>query len=83
MKVEVFGPGCPRCEQTFRTIINAAAELEIPADIQYITDVATIADRGMMVTPAVVVDGKLVVQGRIPSRREAKEILRQYYTAEE
>jgi small redox-active disulfide protein 2 len=81
MKVEVFGPGCPRCEQTFRTMINAAAELEIPADIQYITDVATIADRGLMATPAVVVDGKLVVQGRIPSRREAKEILRQNYTA--
>jgi small redox-active disulfide protein 2 len=76
MKVEVFGPGCPRCEQTFRTIINAAAELEIPADIQYITDIATIADRGIMATPAVVVDGKLILQGRIPSRREAKEILK-------
>lgn len=82
MKVEVFGPGCPRCEQTFRTIINAAAELEIPADIQYITDIATIADRGIMVTPAVVVNDEVILQGRIPSRREAKEILRKYYTAE-
>jgi small redox-active disulfide protein 2 len=76
MKVEIFGPGCPRCEQTFRTIINAAAELDIAADIQYITDIATIAERGIMSTPAVVVNGTLVLQGRIPSRREAKEILK-------
>ncbi len=76
MKVEIFGPGCPRCEQTFRNIINAAAELDIPADIQYVTDVAAIADRGIMTTPAVAVDGKVVFQGRIPSPREAKDLLK-------
>jgi small redox-active disulfide protein 2 len=76
MKVEVFGPGCARCEQTFRAMINAAAELELAADIQYITDVATMAERGIMITPAVVVDGELVLKGRVPSPAEAKKILR-------
>lgn len=76
MKVEIFGPGCPRCEQTFRTIMNAAAELDIAADIQHITDLATLAERGIMVTPAVAVDGKVVLQGRVPSPREAKDLLK-------
>jgi small redox-active disulfide protein 2 len=76
MKVEIFGPGCPRCEQTFRVIINAAAELELAADIQYVTDVATMAERGITITPAVVVDGDVVLRGRIPSPGEAKKILR-------
>jgi small redox-active disulfide protein 2 len=82
MKVEIFGPGCPRCEEMFRTIINAAAELEIAADIQHITDAATIAERGIMSTPAVAVNGEVVLQGKTPTRARAKEILRQYYTAE-
>ncbi len=77
MKVEVFGPGCPRCEQTFRVIINAAAELELAADIQYVTDVVIMAERGIMITPAVVVDGELVLKGRVPSPAEAKRILRE------
>jgi len=83
MKVEIFGPGCPRCEETFRTMINAAAELEIPADIQHVTDVATIAERGIMATPAVAVNGEVVLHGQIPTRARAKEILRRYYAAEE
>ena len=77
MKVEVFGPGCPRCEQTFRVIINAAAELELAADIQYVTDVVIMAERGIMITPAVVVDGEVVLKGRVPSPAEAKRILRE------
>lgn len=78
MKVEVFGPGCPRCEQTHRAIMNAAAELGIAADIQYVTDVAAIAERGIMLTPAVVVDGELVMKGRVPSPAEAKALLKKY-----
>jgi small redox-active disulfide protein 2 len=78
MKVEVFGPGCPRCEQTHRAMINAAAELGIAADIQYVTDVAAMADRGIMLTPAVVIDGELVMKGRVPSPAEAKALLKKH-----
>ncbi|HUU56454.1 MAG TPA: thioredoxin family protein [bacterium] len=78
MKIEIFGAGCPRCEQTHRAIINAAAELGVAADIQYVTDVATMADRGIMLTPAVVVDGEVVMKGRIPTPAEAKALLKKY-----
>ncbi len=75
MKIEIFGAGCPRCEQTYKTFLNAAAELGIAADIVYVTDMKTLAARGILTTPAVYVDGKAVLQGRIPSPREAKDIL--------
>ena len=75
MKVEVFGAGCSRCHQTHQTFINAAAELGIAADITYITDVNALAERGIVRTPAVYVDGKPVLLGRVPSPREAKDIL--------
>jgi small redox-active disulfide protein 2 len=78
VKIEVFGPGCPRCEQTHRAIMNAAAELGIAADISYVTDVATMAERGIMITPAVVVDGELVMKGRVPSPAAAKALLKKY-----
>jgi len=78
VKIEVFGPGCPRCEQTHRAILNAAAELGVAADIQYVTDVNAMAERGIMLTPAVVVDGELVMKGRVPSPAEAKMLLKKY-----
>jgi small redox-active disulfide protein 2 len=78
MKVEVFGPGGTRCEQTYRTILNAAAELGIAADIQYVTDVATMAERGITLTPAVVVDGELVMTGQVPSPAKAKALLKKH-----
>ncbi len=75
MKVEVFGAGCARCEKTHQVFINAAAELGLAVDIVYITDMSTLAARGILTTPAVYVDGKSVMQGRIPTPREAKDIL--------
>jgi small redox-active disulfide protein 2 len=75
MKVEILGAGCPRCEQTYKTILNAAAEVGLAADITYVTDLAVIAQRGVMVTPAVVIDGKTVLSGRVPSPRQAKDLL--------
>ena len=78
MKVEILGAGCPRCEQTYKTFINAAAELQLAADIAYITDIAAIAERGILSTPAVVVDGKVIITGKVPTPREAKDILRKY-----
>jgi hypothetical protein len=58
--------------------LNAAAELGIAADIQYVTDVAAMAERGITLTPAVVVNGELVMTGRVPSPAKAKALLREY-----
>ena len=75
MKVEIFGAGCPRCEQTHKNILNAAAELGLAADITYVTELAVIAQRGILATPTVVIDGKIVLSGKVPSPRQAKDLL--------
>jgi len=75
MKIQVVGPGCPRCQQTEQNVFNACAELDLPADISHIYDVKEFPKLGVMMTPAVIVDGKIVVQGKLPTVEELKKIL--------
>jgi len=74
MKIQVAGPGCPRCQMTEKNVFNACAELTLAADISHVTDRKQIQDLGVWTTPAVIVDGKIVVSGRIPSVPELKKI---------
>lgn len=75
MKIQVAGPGCPRCQTTEKNVINACAELNLAADISHIHDVKEFAKLGVMFTPAVIVDGKIVVSGKVPTVGELKKIL--------
>lgn len=67
MEITVFGKGCPRCESTIHRIEREAAELGVPVTIHKITDEIQIIQNGIMTTPAVKIDGKLVHSGGIPS----------------
>jgi len=75
MKIQVAGPGCPRCQMTEKNVFNACAELNLAADISHVTDRQQIQELGVWTTPAVIVGGKIVVSGRIPSVPELKKIL--------
>ncbi len=75
MKIQIAGPGCPRCQMTEKNVINACAELDLAADISHVTDMKTIVELGVMSTPAVLVDGKIVLSGRVPTAGELKKIL--------
>ena len=75
MKIQVAGPGCSRCQMTEKNVFNACAELNLLADISHVTDRKQIQDLGVWTTPAVIVDGKIVVSGRIPSVPELKKML--------
>jgi small redox-active disulfide protein 2 len=75
MKIQIAGPGCPRCRATEQNVINACAQLDLAADISHIYDVKEIAKLGVMATPAVIVDGKIVMSGRVPTVGELKAIL--------
>ena len=75
MKIQVAGPGCPRCQMTEKHVVNACAELNLAADISHVTDRQEFQKLGVMLTPAVIVDGKIVVSGKIPSVPELKKIL--------
>jgi len=75
MKIIVAGPGCQRCHTTEHNVNNACAELAIPADISHIFDVREFAQYGVHITPAVIIDGKVVVSGKVPTVDELKEII--------
>ncbi|HAM36162.1 MAG TPA: thioredoxin family protein [Elusimicrobia bacterium] len=75
MKIEVFGPGCARCAKTEEVIKTVLAELKREAEVVKITDINEMVERGVLFTPAVVVDGKKVCEGRIPTAAMVKDWL--------
>lgn len=64
--VKVFGPGCKRCETTEAMVKDAAAKLGVEVDVEKVTDPKFIAIAGVMSTPGISVDGKLVHAGGLP-----------------
>ena len=78
MEIKVLGPGCPKCKQTEQNVKNAIAEASVDATVEKVTDVMEIAGYGVFGTPAVVIDGEVKSVGKIPSKEDVKEWLKQY-----
>lgn len=76
MKIEILGTGCPKCETTEQTVRKAVAELGVQAEIVKVTDINSIIERGVMWTPALVIDGKVVLQGKIPTLDQVKALVK-------
>lgn len=71
-KIDVLGMGCAKCQQLEANAKTAVDELKITAKISKVTDIAEIAGYGVMMTPALAVDGVVKCSGRIPSVLEIK-----------
>lgn len=70
MKIEVLGTGCAKCSKLEATAKAAVEKLGIPYEIHHIRDINEIVGRGLMATPALAIDGKIVVAGRVPGEAE-------------
>jgi len=77
MKIEILGPGCPRCVNLEANAKQAVADLDIDATIEKITDMSKIMSYGVMSTPGIVIDGKVVGFGKLFSVEEIKDMLTQ------
>jgi len=75
MKIQIAGPSCPNCKTTEQRVVNACAELDVGADISHVYDYNEIASLGVLRTPAVLIDGEIVVMGRVPSVGELKKMI--------
>ena len=64
--VKVYGPGCKRCEATAEMVKSAAAKLGLDVEVEKVTDPREIVQAGVMSTPGVAIDGKLVHAGGLP-----------------
>jgi len=73
--IKVLGPGCKRCQAAEDMVRVAAAELDLDARIEKITDYAEMARYGIASTPAIVIDGKVVHSGGIPKADDVRRWL--------
>lgn len=74
-KLIVLGPGCPRCESLAELTRQAADQLGIAYELEKLTDIKLFPTYGLLLTPGLVVDGQLKVQGKVPSLDEIKGLL--------
>jgi small redox-active disulfide protein 2 len=75
--IKVLGPGCKNCENLERELKNALAELNVAADVQKVSKMDEIMQYDVMMTPALVVNDKVKVAGRVPKREEIKKMIQE------
>ena len=74
-KLHVLGSGCAKCNHLMEVTTKASQELGLDCEIEKVEDMLRFAEFGVMVTPALVIDGKVAVSGRVPSLDEVKTML--------
>ncbi len=75
MKIEVLGTGCPKCMSMEQNVKKALAELAVQAEVEKVTDIQQIIQKGVLSTPALVIDGKVVLQGKNPTVAQLKNVI--------
>jgi len=76
MKIQILGTGCPKCRKLAENAETAAKELGIDFELEKVTDINQIMKFGVMMTPALAVDGSVKVVGKVPSSDEIKAMLK-------
>ena len=74
-KVEVLGPGCPKCQELMKRTEQAVREMGIECRVEKVSDIMKITTYGVMMTPALVVDGEVVLVGKVPESDDIKKLL--------
>jgi len=74
-KLLILGVGCPKCKKLTELVDQAAKSLGIEYEIEKVTDIKRITSFGVMMTPALVVDGEVKISGKVPSIEEIKKLI--------
>ena len=75
MRIDVLGTGCPKCRKVKENVRSALAELNREAEVVEVKDLKAIADYGVMMTPALAIDGEVKTVGRVPTVEEVKKLI--------
>jgi len=75
MNIQILGTGCPKCKTLEKITREVVEQNGISAEISKVEDIMEIMKFNVMTTPAIVIDGKVVLKGRVPSANELKDIL--------
>jgi small redox-active disulfide protein 2 len=74
-KIEILGTGCAKCKRLFANAEQAVRDLKMTADVIKVEDLDEIVNRGVMLTPALFINGELAAEGRVPCVDEIKTML--------
>ena len=74
-KIEVLGPGCVRCKETYRVVQHVVEVDHMEAGVEKVESVERMVELGLLATPGVAVDGRVVFSGRIPKVEEIRKLL--------
>jgi small redox-active disulfide protein 2 len=75
MKVQILGTGCPKCKMLYRTTREALDQLGLDAELEKVEDINKIVEMGVMLTPALAIDGVVKFSGKAPGLDEVKKYL--------
>jgi small redox-active disulfide protein 2 len=75
MKIQILGTGCPKCNQLYQNAQQAVAEAGIEASVEKVTNLNDIMTFGVMVTPALAIDGRVKAYGKIPTVDDIKKMI--------
>ncbi len=75
MEIKVLGSGCPNCQRLEKNVKEALQELHMEANVEKVTDVSEILTYGVMSTPALVVDGKVLFSGQVLNTKQLMKVL--------
>lgn len=77
MKIQILGTGCPKCKKMAELAEAAAKELGLQYELEKVTEISDILDFGVMATPGLAVDGKVLAAGGVPTAEQVKRLLAQ------
>ena len=75
MKIEILGTGCPKCKKLFENAQEAVKNLGAAADVVKVEDIQQIMNAGVMLTPAIAIDGEIKSSGKVLSIDEIKKLI--------
>ena len=70
MKIEIMGTGCVKCKKLYKLVVDTIKDIGVEAEVVKVEDLQAMMDRGVMITPALYINGEAVSAGRIPSKDE-------------
>ena len=73
--IQILGTGCPKCEKLAQNAVTAVKELGLEFELEKVTDITEIMSFGVMMTPALVIDGEVKIVGKVPSVEQIKEMI--------
>lgn len=78
MNIKIIGSGCPDCSKLYDNTLAALRELDLEAEVEKIGDLIEIVKLGVMSVPSLMIDGKLVVSGKVASQKEIVKLLKKH-----